>query len=50
MHWKVLQKFSFRSFKRATGVQKEVFLELVEIVTNFGTDLKCMLPFSMLKR
>jgi hypothetical protein len=32
MHWHYLQKFSPSSFKRATGVQKEVFLELVDIV------------------
>lgn len=32
MRWHYLQKFSSASFKRATGIQKEIFLELVEIV------------------
>lgn len=35
MHWKVLSKYSLPSFKRATGVSKEVFEELVQIVTDY---------------
>jgi hypothetical protein len=35
MFWKVLSKFSSASFKRATGVHKEVFLELTEIVSSY---------------
>jgi hypothetical protein len=33
MYWVHLQKYSPASFKRATGVYKEIFLELVSIVT-----------------
>ena len=35
MHWNVLSKFSLLSFKRATGVSKPVFEELVQIVTEY---------------
>jgi Helix-turn-helix of DDE superfamily endonuclease len=35
MFWKVLSKYSSASFKRATGVHKEVFLELTEIIRTF---------------
>ena len=35
MYWHYLQKFSPSSFKRATGVYKEIFLELVEIVDSY---------------
>ena len=35
MYWSILSKYSLSSFKRATGVSKEVFFELVEIVNNY---------------
>ncbi len=35
MYWHYLQKFSAPSFKRATGVYKEIFLELVDIVDSY---------------
>jgi len=35
MYWHYLQKFSAASFKRATGVHKEIFLELVDIVDSY---------------
>lgn len=35
MFWKVLSKYSASSFKRATGLHKPVFLELVEIITDY---------------
>ena len=35
MFWKVLSKYSTSSFKRATGIHKTVFLELVEIITDY---------------
>ena len=35
MFWKVLSKYSSASFKRATDVHKEVFLELTEMIRTF---------------
>jgi hypothetical protein len=40
MHWKVLSKYSTASFKRATGVSKDVFLELVQIVTDYKRSIR----------
>jgi hypothetical protein len=35
MFWSVLSKYSASSFKRATGIHKPVFLELVQIITDY---------------
>lgn len=35
MHWSYLQKYSDSAFKRATGIQRKIFLELVEFITDY---------------
>ncbi len=35
MFWSVLSKYSALSLKRATGIHKPVFLELVQIITEY---------------
>jgi len=35
MFWRVLSKYSASSFKRATGIHKPVFLELVQLITEY---------------
>ena len=35
MFWNVLSKYSASSFKRATGIHKPVFFELVQIITDY---------------
>lgn len=35
MFWTILSKYSASSFKRATGIHKPVFLELVQIITEY---------------
>ena len=40
MHWKVLSKYSLPSFKRATGVSKSVFEELVQIVRDYKQSIR----------
>ena len=35
MYWSYMSTYSAASFKRATGIHKNVFLELVEILTNY---------------
>lgn len=35
MFWKVLQKYSAASFKRATGIHRPIFEELVQIITEY---------------
>ena len=35
MFWSYMSTYSAASFKRATGIHKHVFLEIVEILTNY---------------
>jgi Helix-turn-helix of DDE superfamily endonuclease len=35
MFWKVLSQYSATSFKRATGIHKSIFLELVQIIAYY---------------
>lgn len=37
MFWKQVQHLPDKRFKRATGVRKEIFLQMVEVVTNYKT-------------
>lgn len=40
MHWKVISKYSLVNFKRATGVSKEIFAELVQIVGDYKRSIR----------